>query len=87
MLSATEAIFNGTRIPVMIIQPEMRQISVRSLPLLMAAAVQPVPIIFLMLRLAQILLQMFRLIRSQSGIWYGFLLQEANITGFQTAEI
>ena len=87
LLSATETISNGTRIPVMIIQPEMRQISVRSLPLLMAAAVQPVPIIFLMLRLAQILLQMFRLIRSQSGIWYGFLLQEANITGFQTAEI
>lgn len=27
---------HGTRIPVMIIQPEMRQISVRSLPLLMA---------------------------------------------------
>ena len=87
MLSVTETISNRIRVRVMIIPPEMRQISVRSLPLLMSAAIQPVPIIFLTLQLVLILLQMFRLIRSQSGIWYGFLLQEANITGFQTAEI
>ena len=85
MQSATEAISSGTRVPVMIILPEMNRIPAHSLPPLVRIPVRPA--MDLLLRLLQILRPECRLIRSQWVIWSGSPLPGASTTGSLTVEI